>query len=161
MGINVRKDGSVHVRAPFWLGKGVVIRMVSARASWIRSRQEALKKEPVLPKNNEDLNLLKRKALLKFKGMAIPWVEHFRKTYGVEPKKWTIRAMDTRWGSCSSATGRITLNLKLIYKPDECVEYVIVHELCHLIHPDHGKGFYTILERELPDWKARKKKLKM
>ena len=80
--------------------------------------------------------------------------------YNVEPAKWTVRDMHTRWGSCSLKTRRITLNLKLFHKADPCVEYVIVHELCHLIHPDHGKEFYALLEKELPDWKSRRKQLK-
>ncbi len=160
MGITVRKDGSVHVRAPFWLSSSEVIRMVSSKAAWIQARQKALEKEPVLPSGKTELNRLRKEAMLKFLDIAAPWVEQFKKKYGVEPKKWTVRTMNTRWGSCSSATGRITLNTKLYYKPDECVEYVIVHELCHLIHPDHGKGFYALLEKELPEWKRRRKQLK-
>ncbi len=160
LGINVKNDGTVHVRAPFWMSSRDIIRVVSSKASWIKSKQEVRKKEPGLPSDKADLVLLKKKALTKFLGMAAPWVAHFKKTYGVEPKKWTVRVMKTRWGSCSLATGRITLNLSLFFKPDPCVEYVIVHELCHLIHPDHGNGFYTLLERELPDWKLRRKQLK-
>lgn len=160
LGITVKKDGTVHVRAPFWLSSREVLRMVSSRTAWIQTRQKALEKEPVLPSDKSELDRLKKKASMKFQGMAAPWAVHFRKTYGVGPKIWTVRTMNTRWGSCSSATGRITLNTKLYYKPDECVEYVIVHELCHLIHPDHGKGFYALLEKELPDWKRRRKQLK-
>jgi len=160
LGITVRKDGSVHVRAPFWLSSHEVIRVVSSKATWIQTRQKALEKEPVLPDGKAEMARLRKEALVKFLNIAAPWVEHFNKKYGVEPKKWTVRTMNTRWGSCSSATGRITLNLKLFYKPDPSVEYVIVHELCHLIHPDHGKGFYALLEKELPDWKPRRKQLK-
>ncbi|HOO42351.1 MAG TPA: M48 family metallopeptidase [Bacteroidales bacterium] len=160
LGIAVRKDGTVHVRAPFWISSREVIRVVSSKATWIQARQKALEKEPCLPSDKKELEQLRKEALVKFLDMAAPWVEHFNKKYGVKPEKWTVRTMNTRWGSCSSATGRITLNLKLFFKPDPCVEYVIVHELCHLIHPDHGKGFYDLLERELPDWKHRRKQLK-
>jgi hypothetical protein len=160
VGMTVKKDGTVHVRAPFWLSTREVIRMVSSKAAWIEARQKAIAKEPVLPSDKAELALLRREAFSKFLDIAAPRVEHFRKKYGVEPKKWTVRIMNTRWGSCSSATGRITLNLKLYFKTDPCIEYVIVHELCHLIHPDHGKGFYALLERELPDWKLRRKELK-
>jgi hypothetical protein len=161
VGITVKKDGTVHVRAPFWLSTREVIRVVSSKASWIQARQKALEKEPCLPSEKKAIEQLRKEALVKFLEIAAPRVEHFRKKYGVEPKKWTVRIMNTRWGSCSSATGRITLNLKLYFKTDLCIEYVIVHELCHLIHPDHGNGFYTLLERELPDWKHRRKQLKV
>ena len=71
-----------------------------------------------------------------------------------------IRNMKTRWGSLSRK-GSLTLNLELIKAPRECIEYVIIHELCHLFHPNHGAEFYNLLERMLPDWIKRKHKLEM
>ena len=71
-----------------------------------------------------------------------------------------IRNMKTRWGSLSSK-GSLTLNLELIKAPRECIEYVVIHELCHLFHPNHGAEFYNLLERMLPDWIKRKHKLEM
>lgn len=69
-----------------------------------------------------------------------------------------IRRMESKWGSCTVA-GKITLNLKLIQKPKECVDYVIVHELCHLVEHHHGPAFYALLTRLMPDWEARRHKL--
>lgn len=69
-----------------------------------------------------------------------------------------IRDMKTRWGSLSKG-GILTLNIKLIAAPKECVEYVVVHELCHLKYPNHDKKFYRLLETRLPDWEKRKQKL--
>ena len=71
-----------------------------------------------------------------------------------------IRTMKTRWGSFSRKSG-ITLNLELIKAPRECIEYVVVHELCHLFHPDHGAKFYDLLVSFLPDWAKRKRKLEL
>ena len=84
---------------------------------------------------------------------------HFQQQEADKPTL-KIRTMKTRWGSLSG-TGKMTLNLELIKAPRECVEYVIIHELCHLIHRNHGKGFYNLLERSIPDWKKRKHKLEM
>ena len=72
--------------------------------------------------------------------------------------KIKIRDMRTRWGSLSPA-GHMTLNLLLIQAPPACIEYVIFHELCHLVHRNHGPGFYALLEKVLPDWKNRKHQL--
>lgn len=69
-----------------------------------------------------------------------------------------IRDMKTRWGSLSKG-GILTLNIKLITAPKECIEYVVVHELCHLKYPNHDKKFYRLLETRLPDWEKRKQKL--
>ena len=70
-----------------------------------------------------------------------------------------IRDMKSRWGSCIPQKGIITLNKRLISAPEKCIEYVTVHEFCHFIHPDHSKAFYGLLERLMPDWKARKTEL--
>ena len=69
-----------------------------------------------------------------------------------------IRRMAKRWGSCTPR-GKILLNLALIQAPAACVDYVIFHELCHFKAPHHGKEFYQLLVRCLPDWKKRKKRL--
>lgn len=69
-----------------------------------------------------------------------------------------IRAMTRRWGSCSRA-GTITLNVDLVKVPTTCLDYVIVHELCHLREPNHGAGYYDLLSRFMPDWRHRRTRL--
>jgi len=68
------------------------------------------------------------------------------------------RRMKKRWGSCSGG-GVIMLNTELVKAPLHCIDYVIIHELCHLIHPSHDRNFYHLLGRILPDWKKRKERL--
>jgi predicted metal-dependent hydrolase len=83
-----------------------------------------------------------------------PKVEHI----GVPYPGIAIRAMSTRWGSCSPK-GRITLNIKLIKVPKSYIDYVVFHELCHLEEPNHTPRFYELLNRVLPDWQERRDKL--
>lgn len=79
--------------------------------------------------------------------------------YGVAPPILRIRNMDTRWGSCLPGKGVITLNKRLLEAPRNCIEYVVMHEFCHFIHPNHSKHFYAFLSMLMPDWKERKKLL--
>ena len=78
------------------------------------------------------------------------------KKYGVEKPTLRIRDMQTRWGSCLAKKKIITLNKRLLEFPRNCIEYVVMHELCHLIHPNHSKQFYSFLTMLMPDWKERK-----
>lgn len=79
--------------------------------------------------------------------------------YGVAMPQLRIRDMDTRWGSCLAKKGVITLNKRLLEVPRNCIEYVVMHELCHLVHPNHSKQYYQFLTMMMPDWRKRKELL--
>lgn len=78
---------------------------------------------------------------------------------GVKEASLRVRDMKTRWGTCQTKTGVITLNRRLIHTPRDCIVYVAAHEYCHFLHPDHSARFYAQLCAVLPDWKARKQRL--
>ena len=78
---------------------------------------------------------------------------------GLNPSGWIIRNMTSRWGTCNTQTGRITLNLQLVKYPLPCLEYVILHELAHLRVRGHGADFKAILDANMPSWRARRKQL--
>ena len=67
--------------------------------------------------------------------------------------------MKTKWGSCNPANGRLWLNSELAKKPVSCIEYIVVHELVHLIEPSHGDQFTVLMDKFLPDWSARQAEL--
>ena len=79
---------------------------------------------------------------------------------GAEKPVLTLRTMTSRWGACSWARGRITLNRLLLAAPPEVVDYVVLHELCHLLRHDHSPAFYALVERWMPDWRRRRAALK-
>ena len=95
------------------------------------------------------------KALVHFFNIFLKFNEITKKD--IEDIK--IRQMKIRWGSCNTEKSFINLNLELIKKPKICIEYVIFHELVHLIHPNHSKEFYRYLTLYMPDWEKRKEKL--
>lgn len=79
---------------------------------------------------------------------------------GFQKPRISVRAMRGRWGSLSLG-GQMTLNTRLVQAPRPCIEYVIVHELCHLAHRDHSPEFFSMLGQLMPDWQVRKRRLEM
>ena len=75
---------------------------------------------------------------------------------GVRVQRLYVQHMKTRWGSCTPATGSIRLNTELARKPPQCLEYILVHELLHLLEPTHSRRFADLLDHHLPDWKSRR-----
>lgn len=96
----------------------------------------------------DDVEHLRRKIIM----MARQW----EPVMGVHCRKWSVRYMKTRWGSCSVHKKTIRMSSMLINKPDKCIEYVVVHELTHLIEPSHNQVFHQYMTQFLPDWKERK-----
>ena len=83
-------------------------------------------------------------------------LQEFNKIVKQDIKSVKIRQMKTRWGSCNPYKSYINLNIELIKKPKACIEYVVFHELAHLLYPDHSKKFYDYLTLYMPDWQKRK-----
>jgi predicted metal-dependent hydrolase len=70
-----------------------------------------------------------------------------------------IKRMTTRWGTCHIGDKRIWINLELIKKSPHCLEYIVVHEMCHLLETGHNKRFYSLMDEFLPEWKLYRDKL--
>ncbi|WP_312345835.1 M48 family metallopeptidase [Chryseobacterium binzhouense] len=100
---------------------------------------------------------LKERAIQKISEIALPLMKKFEKNYKV-PSKIHFQEMPTRWGSCT-VKNKLIFNPRLIHVPRRCIEYVIMHELCHLIHKHHNKDFFDFLTLKMPDWENRKQKL--
>lgn len=100
------------------------------------------------------------KAKDRFHQLALPLFEAFIKRNNLSEVSYnlSLRQMPTRWGSCT-AKGRIILNPELIKAPKACIEYVIIHELCHLIFHDHTQKFLDLQTKEIPEWEKWKNKL--
>lgn len=93
--------------------------------------------------------------------MVIPaLLAQWQSRMGVSVLEWRIRQMKTRWGSCNPRARRIWLNLELAKYPPSCLEYVLVHELAHLLEPSHNARFKRLLDQFMPDWRARQAALR-
>ncbi len=80
------------------------------------------------------------------------------KKFDLEKPRFQVNRMKARWGSCSPS-GKITLNPEIIKAPTKCIEYIVIHELCHLVKRNHDKQFYHLLEAIMPDWRRWKLRL--
>lgn len=90
--------------------------------------------------------------------IIMPVVNQFKSKYHRSPAKISLKNMKSRWGSCSSKAN-ISMNIKLIKSTRSCIEYVMAHELCHLLQMNHSKNYYSLLTEFMPDWRERKKNL--
>ncbi len=86
-------------------------------------------------------------------------LEHFSVIMDLKPTEMKLRRMKRQWGNCRS-TGVITFNIHLMQTPKECIDYVIVHELAHMVHMNHSKAFHTLVEQYLPQSKEKRTLLK-
>lgn len=78
---------------------------------------------------------------------------------GVSVERLFVQQMKTKWGSCNPRAGTIRLNTELAKKPKECLEYIVVHEMAHLLEPTHNVRFIAIMDRLMPNWRLRRDQL--
>jgi predicted metal-dependent hydrolase len=97
--------------------------------------------------------LLERWYRIEMERIVPDLMKHWESIIGVKAAEWGIKKMKTRWGSCNTRARRIWLNLSLIKKPVVCLEYVLVHELVHLLEASHNKRFYALMTQFMPQWR--------
>lgn len=98
---------------------------------------------------------LRQVARTEFGTLTRAWAHEM----GVPMTSVNVRRMTSRWGTCHVRTGKVFLNLALVTRPRECLTYVVVHELAHLIVPDHSREFWQTVERYLPEWRVAERRL--
>lgn len=152
--IQITRDGELVVRAPRSMGRGEIDRFVESKRGWIETHLRQM--EPDVPKMTEaEFEELVRQAL-----EVIPKVmARFAPVVGVTYGHITIRNQRTRWGSCSTK-GNLNFNCLLLRAPQDVLEYVVVHELCHRKHMNHSAAFWDEVAAILPDYKASRDWLK-
>ncbi|MCR5636195.1 MAG: M48 family metallopeptidase [Clostridiales bacterium] len=158
--IQIKPDGRIYVRAPFDMTDSEVRDFVSEKTDWINKtlrKFEDLEKKggEIIPLTQQQINELKQKAFVYIE----PKLKKYAALLRVEPAKLTVRNQKTCWGSCSK-NGNISINCLVMFMPEEVIEYIIVHELCHLKEMNHSKNFWLEVGRILPRYKNSRKWLK-
>ena len=148
------RNGKVIVKAPMRLSDKYIEEFLNKKSKWIyenleKSKEKAKKKkeEKIEKKDVERLQKIVKENIYKYS-----------KILGKSPKKVRIRDLKYAWGSCSS-NQNISINLKLANKDERAIEYVVLHEMCHLIHMNHSKSFWNLVEKNMPQYKEYKKLL--
>ena len=154
--LEFRPDGSLLVRSPSRLSDGEIRKFVLSKKDWIQAHQCKFHAAPVVPPmTHSQLEALAREALAWFPNRTRLYAPRVGVTYG----RITIRAQQTRWGSCSSQ-GNLNFNCLLMLAPEYVRDYVVVHELCHRKHMNHSPAFWAAVEQIFPDYRSAKQWLK-
>jgi predicted metal-dependent hydrolase len=95
----------------------------------------------------------------QLKEVVAPLVEKWECVTGIEVRDWRVKRMKTKWGSCNADAGRIWLNLELAKKPMRCIEYILVHEMIHLLERRHNDRFVAYMDKFMPNWRSRRREL--
>ncbi len=128
---------------------------------WIENYQKKLSEQPVRPKMPEEEKLLQESFYrARLKELLPEMFEKWESRIGVKCNKITIRDTRSQWGSCSIRTKNISISVWLGAFPEECIEYVVVHELIHLLEPGHNARFYGFLDEFYPKWRECRQQLK-
>jgi len=113
-----------------------------------------------LPKTGETAQHARKWRLQQAQTLVAPRVEYWAQQTGLAPSRITFGSAKTRWGSMNHQTRSLRLNAVLVHCPQDIVDYVIVHELIHIIQPDHSAAFHASVRRVLPDADSRRERLK-
>ena len=145
-------SGETHL----YLGRQYRLQVIHSKGESVKLRGKFIEVKTYDKARAKELlsNWYLQKAKAKLQAIAAPLIETLKK-YKVEPSEIVLRNMPTRWGSCTPK-GKIILNPELIKAPKGCIEYVITHELCHLIHHNHTQKFIELQTKEMKDWEKWK-----
>ena len=151
-----KSDGTVMLVAPLYEKESTIEAFLQSKADWVVSRQRSILDSPMRKAESAAEDEVRQwRAIVQADTELL--VEKWAPIMGVHPKKLAYRNMRSRWGSCTPDTGRVCINVRLALYPHRCLEYVLVHELCHFFVRNHGPEFKMLMDRFLPDWRESKK----
>ena len=157
LGLRVHPGGRVVVTVPLGSSQASVLRFMHHYRDWVERARERLSRFQPRPSRNEA-----RRAYALYKEaarrLAYAKIAAFAPIYGVSVQAVSIRDQKTRWGSCSR-NGRLSFNYRIALLPERLAEYIVVHELCHLLAFDHSRRFWALVARAVPEHKLLRKAL--
>ena len=158
LNMRITQNGEVAVSAHPQVALAKVDAFVAAHADWVQQKQQEYKSRQQIAENFPAPG--KAEALSLFEQVSGQVFPLFREVLGGQMPQLTVRNMSSRWGVCSPSKRRITLALGLAAVPLPLIQYVVLHEYCHFVHPNHQPEFWALMERYMPDAKARRRALR-
>lgn len=157
LAIEITRDARLVVRAPLRCSQARIEQFLAEKQAWITLHLQKMqqRRENHPEPTPEEEALLRKKARNLLPGL----VNRYAVQMDVQPAGITITGARTRFGSCSPKN-RLSFSFRLMDYPMEAIEYVVVHELAHILHKNHSAAFYAEIEKVLPDWRERNKLLK-
>ncbi len=160
MRLSIYGDGRIIVTKPYFVSKNIIEKFIVAKSDWIISKlKQIISIQPKIILKPEEskkrYNLYKEPA----RRLIEDRIKRLNKFYGFTYNHISIRNQTTRWGSCSKS-GNLNFNYKLIFLPEKMIDYIIVHELCHLKEFNHSKRFWNLVSQAIPDYLDIKQNLK-
>ena len=162
--IEIGRDKKIKVRVPRRASKAQIEGLLKEKQDWILRTLDKIDKRNAIEKSEEnqieklepeEVKKLKKEARNHLASLTEYWAEKIGVSYG----RISIRGQKTRWGSCSSK-GNLNYNYLLMLCPDDVIEYVVIHELCHRIYMNHSKRFWEKIEEFCPNYRQARKWLK-
>lgn len=160
LNLRIARTGEhVEISAPWHVRDQDIVRFVREKRPWIDAKlAQAASSPSALAAKATPAEVVAWRAVVETCVPAL--VEAWEPLMGVKAGALVYRNMTSRWGSCQPSTGRICINVRLALYPPECLEYVVVHELCHLLESGHGPRFKALMDAFMPDWRERRAKLR-
>lgn len=157
--MRMRNDGSLSVSAANGVRLEAIRAFVAGNAPWIERQAQKVEASPLFEAEHaSDAEKKEWRAIVEVATRVL--LEKWEPIIGARVKKLAFRNMKSRWGSCQPATGRVCINTRLALFPPDCLEYVVVHELVHMLEPSHNARFHALMDEFLPDWRVRRKQLR-
>ncbi len=152
----ITPDGRVLVRAPLRMSTAQIERFLSERELWIATHLEKARSRDVRFDRDRYTEMEIEDMKRRTRELVLPLVEYYKMYVGVEPKSVRINRAKGRFGSCGP-NGSLNFSCFLSLYPTEAIEYVVVHELCHILEHNHSPRFYAQIERVMPDYRERQR----
>ncbi len=157
LSIRIVRNGDVHVSVPIGVSKKEVDTFINSHLDWIeKARKKTNERQKLrvaffnqLPMRTKAQTI---EAKERVRRLVEPMIERHLKNMGVRPSTVSYKPMISRWGICNVRKRSICFSTYLLLLPEWCIEYVVVHELCHLLEPSHNAHFHELMDEYYPRW---------